>query len=133
MTKKIWACKIGEVDAEKLPPGSDGPMRRAIELAYNELTGESPEFIFSGWGGELTEGERAVVENRPPNPYLSRTGRPIKRANVMGGGIYGDVISCPICQGDGCFECDNTGELHDPHMFPPMSQPIAEEDDSEQP
>lgn len=63
---KIWSCKIGEVGAEKLPLGADGPMREAVGRAYREITGEDPRFIFSGWGAELTEGERAVVEDRLP-------------------------------------------------------------------
>lgn len=65
--KKIWDCKIGEIDAEKLPPGADAPMRAAIERTYYLLTGEYPQFIFSGWGGELTEGERRVVNNATPS------------------------------------------------------------------
>lgn len=61
---KIWACKIGEIADKVLPPGSDWPMRDAVQKAYRELTGEDNKFCFSGWGGELTEPERAVVENR---------------------------------------------------------------------
>ena len=64
---KIWSCKIGEVPPSKLPRGSDMPMREAVARAYQEITGEEPSFIFSGWGAELTEPERAVVENRLPN------------------------------------------------------------------
>jgi hypothetical protein len=65
---KIWACKIGEVTPDKLQKGeSDGVMRDAVEAAYKGLTGEDPKFTFSGWGAELTEPERAVVENRIPN------------------------------------------------------------------
>lgn len=71
---KIWECKIGEVDAEKLPKGVDGPMRQAVERAYYELTGEEPKFIFSGWGAELTEAERSVVENSETKPYLEGDG-----------------------------------------------------------
>lgn len=62
---KIWTCKIGEVPDPLLPHGSDWPMRVAIRNAYLLLTGREPNFIFSGWGGELTESERAVVEDRP--------------------------------------------------------------------
>lgn len=62
MKKKIWDCKIGEIDPLKLPKGADGPMRKAIEKAYYDLTGEWPDFVFSGWGAELTEGERRVIE-----------------------------------------------------------------------
>lgn len=65
---KIWFCKIGEVDAAKIPEGGDLPMRQAVEEAYFDLTGETAKFNFSGWGATLDEGERAVVENREPSP-----------------------------------------------------------------
>jgi Lar family restriction alleviation protein len=65
-TLKIWTCKIGEVNADRLPYGSDWPMRQAIIRAYREITGQDADFIFSGWGGSLTEPERAVVEDREP-------------------------------------------------------------------
>lgn len=61
---KIWSCKIGE--AIPLTKGADLPMREAVARAYEEITGMEPVFIFSGWGAELTESERAVVEDRPP-------------------------------------------------------------------
>ncbi len=63
---KIWSCKIGEIDAQFLPAGADFPMREAVAKAYRELTGRGADFCFSGWGAELTEVQRAVVENRPP-------------------------------------------------------------------
>lgn len=59
---KIWECKIGETAS--VPNGADFPMRIAIRKAYIEVTGHEPTFIFSGWGAELTEGERAVVEEK---------------------------------------------------------------------
>jgi hypothetical protein len=61
MKTKIWTCKIGEVDAENLPHDADWPMRRAIYEAYKKITGKDPEFIFSGWGGELTPEERSFI------------------------------------------------------------------------
>ena len=61
---KIWDCKIGEIDEAKLPSGSDAPMRNAVRRAYKELTGEEPKFIFSGWGAELTDTERDIVNGR---------------------------------------------------------------------
>ena len=67
VTTKIWTCKIGErpiAEFENFPRGSDSPMRRSAREAYQAITGHEPDFIFSGWGGELTEGERAAVENR---------------------------------------------------------------------
>ncbi|TVM31217.1 hypothetical protein DQK91_19095 [Oceanidesulfovibrio marinus] len=42
-------------------------MREAVADAYRDLTGSEPDFIFSGWGEELTEGERAAYENRTPS------------------------------------------------------------------
>ncbi|SFJ49772.1 hypothetical protein SAMN03159338_1571 [Sphingomonas sp. NFR04] len=58
---KVWGCKIGEVDASKLPPGSDAPMRAAVAKAFREITGDDPQFIFSGWGASLAPEERNVV------------------------------------------------------------------------
>lgn len=63
---KIWFCKIGEVESLPEIGGADLPMRKAVEQAYRELTGEEPVFTFSGWGAELEEIERAVVEDREP-------------------------------------------------------------------
>lgn len=60
---KIWSCKIGEVDATLLPDGADFPMRKAIVEAYERLTGQEPDFMFSGWGAELTEGERVAANS----------------------------------------------------------------------
>jgi hypothetical protein len=68
--KKIWYVKIGEIDEEDLraahPGPADPPMREAVEEAYRRVTGRDPDFVFSGWGAELTEAERAVVEDRLP-------------------------------------------------------------------
>jgi hypothetical protein len=57
---KIWTCKIGEI--ESVPHGADSPMRKAVFKAYKEITGHEPEFIFSGWVGELDAIERSIVE-----------------------------------------------------------------------
>lgn len=67
MKERIWTCKIGASDAV-LSSGADQIMRAAVGLQFKELTGKDPEFCFSGWGGELTECEHAVVENRMPVP-----------------------------------------------------------------
>lgn len=65
--ENIWYCKIGGDVGNGLPMGADSPMRDAVAEAFQRLTGRSPEFIFSGWGQQLTESERAVVENRLPD------------------------------------------------------------------
>jgi hypothetical protein len=61
----VWQCKIGGPSVD-LPMGADGPMRKAVEAAFQTLAGVSSEFTFSGWGASLDEGELAVVENRAP-------------------------------------------------------------------
>jgi len=64
--ERIWKCKIGG-EVGDLPAGADGPMRRAVQIAFETLTGVEASFTFSGWGATLTEVERAVHENRDPN------------------------------------------------------------------
>ena len=71
--EKIWECKIGGVVGD-IPQGSDHPMRKAVEAAFMKLTGVHPQFIFSGWGSSLTEGERAVIEERVPIYEKTETG-----------------------------------------------------------
>jgi hypothetical protein len=61
----IWECKIGGPVPGEMPDGWDFPMRRAVQAAFLSLTGVDAEFTFSG-RGNLTEGERAVVEKRAP-------------------------------------------------------------------
>lgn len=75
---KTWYCKVGEIDDAKLVAARDRPevvgldlyMRHAVERAYEEMTGQQCGFLFSGWGAELDESERAVVEDREPDPRL---------------------------------------------------------------
>jgi len=62
----VWYCKIGDIPRHLLPPGSDCPMRDAVEAAFQRLTHRESDYIFSGWAATLTEGELAVVENREP-------------------------------------------------------------------
>lgn len=68
-TEVIWTCKIGGPGMLE-GGGQDFPMRQAVERAYREIVGRHPEFNFSGWGGELDECERAVVEDRLPEPHV---------------------------------------------------------------
>jgi hypothetical protein len=78
---KIWQCKIGEI--EQVLGGSDLPMREAVCEAYRRITDAEPLFLFSGWGAELTEPERAVVENRLPAPRAEVTEEEIKTATAL--------------------------------------------------
>jgi len=58
---RIWSCKIGNVEDFDIPPGSDLPMRSAVERAFKELTGKEAHFNFSGWGDQLTADEIKIV------------------------------------------------------------------------
>lgn len=62
--KKAWSCKIGHIDEEQLPDGSDALLREAVARAYRELTGQYPTFLFSGWGAKLSDEENEVVERQ---------------------------------------------------------------------
>ena len=74
--EQIWTCKIGGGIVE-LPSGADFPMRLAIQKAFKQITGFEAEFCFSGWSGELTEPERACVEDRwPPSPETKTAANP---------------------------------------------------------
>ena len=59
---RIWDCKIGRIDDGRLCDGADAPMRRAVREAYTRLTGQEPNFIFSGWGATLTPIEQEIVD-----------------------------------------------------------------------
>lgn len=61
---RVWDCKIGYAFNGELPNGADFPMRRAISKQFKKLTGREPLFIFSGWGGSLTDIEKSVVERK---------------------------------------------------------------------
>lgn len=66
MNENIWTCKIGG-RIDDLTGGQDAPMRHAAETTFKLVAGLDSEFCFSGWDGQLTEGERACVENRMPD------------------------------------------------------------------
>jgi hypothetical protein len=74
----VWECKIGECDRNVLPNGSDTPMRQAIREAFIKLTGIEPEYIFSGWGAELTETEQWIIDDerreKPIPPFVPKNG-----------------------------------------------------------
>lgn len=62
----VWVCRIGGVRG-LLPRGADLPMRQAVAKAFRDLFGREPDAIFSGWGNEFSEAERAVIEDRLPD------------------------------------------------------------------
>jgi hypothetical protein len=71
---EIWSCKIGGLNQDiSLPSGADSPMREAVRRAYKQLTGIEPQFIFSGWGAQLTDSERSVVLLLAPRPFDEET------------------------------------------------------------
>ena len=78
----LWTCKIGGVDRIDIPKGADSPMREAVSEEYYRLTGSYPDFIFSGWGGQLREVERAAHEKRMPNDRVLLAER-MREAHLM--------------------------------------------------
>lgn len=73
---QIWQCKIGECNESALRTthpngGADSPMRNAIRAGYIAVTGQEPQFIFSGWAAELTRSEREVVDDVPGDECLA--------------------------------------------------------------
>lgn len=58
----IWECKVGLRDGKTavLAGGSDAPMRDAVEKEFKRITGQDADFVFSGWGAELTKTQRHV-------------------------------------------------------------------------
>ena len=69
--EKVWGCKIGGKLIDDLPAGSDAPMRKAVQNAFFEITGEDNDFCFSGWSSRLDKFERSVVSN--PHGSLRQT------------------------------------------------------------
>jgi hypothetical protein len=63
---QVWTCKVGVVDAGVMvrSSGLDFPMRQAVSAAFQLLFGKDPEFMFSGWNGDLSESERDSVNRR---------------------------------------------------------------------
>ena len=97
MKAKIWDCKIGEIGEDILPPGADYLMRESIRAAYKCLTGREADFVFSGWGGTISESERAVIENREPfNPNEGREYDSGIQSDPLG------VVGLGECDREGC-------------------------------
>ena len=92
-TEYIWTCKIGG-PAIQFQSGADAPMRQAAQAAFKQVTGNDEAFCFSGWGGELTEPERAVVENRlPSDEHEAEWNR--RAALAAQPGSVGDMVMVP--------------------------------------
>lgn len=59
----IWYCKIGEARPPETMEAADLPMREAVKTIFKAVTGEEPEYCFSGWYGELTEEEQLAIDS----------------------------------------------------------------------
>ena len=57
INKQYWFCLIGPADRDKLPQGSDSPLRNAVGRAFIALTGAQSENNYSGWGHSEEEAE----------------------------------------------------------------------------
>ena len=47
---EYWFCTIGPYDRNKVPFGSDHPLRTAVEDKFIEMFGEQAKTCGSGWG-----------------------------------------------------------------------------------
>jgi hypothetical protein len=63
--EKWWSCLIGpwKESVKSLPPGSDVPLRSAVEQAFLDHYGREGEICFSGWGAAPTANEHAGRNN----------------------------------------------------------------------
>ena len=63
MKYQVWTCKIIVPINAKLPWGFDAPPRQA---AIEAIENADIEVIscFSGWGGEVDEAEKTIIEER---------------------------------------------------------------------
>ena len=57
---EYWVCVIGATNSKNLKDGADSPMRKAVQQAFEEVTGHEHEDCWSGWGSEK---ERVDVIN----------------------------------------------------------------------
>jgi len=60
---RVWTCKIVVPGDAVLPHGFDWPPRMGATQAV-EAAGIKIISCFSGWGGELTEGEREFIKEQ---------------------------------------------------------------------
>ena len=57
INKQYWFCLIGSTDRDRLPAGSDAPLRNAVKNAFTTLTGAQSEHAYTGWGHSEEEAE----------------------------------------------------------------------------
>ena len=57
--KEYWMCIIGSTTRDRLPDGSDFPMRMPVRETFTKLTGQQAEHCWSGWG--LTDKKRELI------------------------------------------------------------------------
>lgn len=92
MKLRVWSCKIGYAEDSCLAPGSDGPMRDAVESAFKQVTGGDSEFMFSGWDGQLSPGELAVINDTDPPRWPSEVVDMLTNlANEYGKALVADI------------------------------------------
>lgn len=63
----VWFCKMVIPADEETPDAFDRPPRQAVRRVIDDY-GLTDIACFSGWGGTLTEGELACINNEMPPP-----------------------------------------------------------------
>ena len=59
LKKEYWMCIIGSTTRDRLPAGSDFPMRMPVRENFAKLTGQPDDHCWSGWG--LTDKKRELI------------------------------------------------------------------------
>lgn len=118
--KPVWSCTAGFLkDVAVDHTHADAPMRKAVEDAMFVLTGEYPEFVFSGWSAELSEPQLAVLENRlPVNPTVDEA---LSQGESWSHGLAAGVLAAEVRR----LQAENEGLKTNPPQSLSPWQPIA--------
>ena len=79
--KNYWFCKIGPIEAEKLPFGADGPLRSVVIEKFSAMLGQHPTVCSSGWG--LTEEMKTRLDIISFLPTTDKSGEILKEIDKI--------------------------------------------------
>lgn len=79
--KNYWGCTIGPIERSKLPFGSDGPLRSAVQNKFIEMFGEQAKVCSSGWG--LTEEMKTRLDIISLLPSTDQSGEILKKIDEI--------------------------------------------------
>lgn len=112
---QAWTCTLVVPGDAELPNGFDFPPRDAARNAVLQA-GIPVVALFTGWGGTVTEGQLAVIENRDPAPDKTDPAR-LARFDALAQEIA-TLADCQIpfyAYGDNEAACDMARRLEAIH------------------